>query len=395
MENLKIVIIGAGIGGLTAGLALRQAGYQVEIYDRIRQVGAAGAAISIWSNGVKVMNRLGLGREIAQIGGRMERMTYYSATGELLTDFSLYPLVERVGQCPYPVTRADLQAMLLQAIGPEQVHLGAKCVAVEQDEDSVTALFEDGRRATGDLLIGADGTHSIVRQYVIGYPIERRYVGYVNWNGLITASEDLSIPNSWVIYVGEHKRASMMPVAPAEGRADNPPRFYFFLDVPLPKGTSSQPETYQAELAELFQGWAPPIQTLIQRLDPFKTNRIEIHDIDPLPTWTHGKAALLGDACHTSSPDLGQGGCQAMEDALVLANTLVSTNISIEDALKRYAALRRSRTDDIILRARKRADMIHGKNPDSTQKWYDELRCEDGTGIMNGICKTILAGPLN
>lgn len=387
MKDLKVVIIGAGMGGLSAGIALRQAGYEVEIYDRVKELQPAGAAISLWSNGVKVLNYLGLGDEIASVGGQMDRMAYHSSTGEKLTDFSLQPLIEQVGQRPYPVARTDLQSMLLNAFGTDQVQLNSKCVAVEQDADSVTAHFEDGRKATGDVLVAADGTHSIIRSYVLGQAIERRYVGYVNWNGLIPASEDLAPKTSWVLYVGEHKRASLMPVG-----GD---RFYFFIDVPLPKGTVSQPETYREELSSFFKGWADPVQTLIQRLDPFKTNRVEIHDIEPLQTLASGRVALLGDAGHGTAPDLGQGGCQAMEDGLVLANYLRSTTLSVADALKRYEAARKDRVAEVITRARKRSDVTHGKDPEKTQQWYEALKSEDGTDVMSAITKTILAGPLN
>lgn len=386
MDNLKVAIVGAGMGGLATGIALRQAGYDVEIYDKVSELRPAGAGISLWSNGVKVLNRLGLGKEIALIGGQMDRVAYYSNTGEKLTDFSLQPLVDRVGQRPYPVARTDLQGMLLTAFGAENVQLNAKCVAIEEDADSVTAIFEDGHKATADLLIGADGTHSMARSYVLGNAVERRYVGYVNWNGLVDASVDLAPLNSWDVYVGEHKRASMMPVG-----GD---RFYFFFDVPLPKGTVSKPD-YREDLVSFFKGWALPVQTLIQRLDPLKTNRVEIHDVEPLQTLVRGRVALLGDAAHSTAPDLGQGGCQAMEDALVLTTYLQTTNIGVEDALKRYEAARKDRVADIITGARKRSNMTHGKEPEKTQQWYEELKHEDGTDILNAISKTILAGPLH
>ena len=387
MKDLKVVIIGAGMGGLTAAIALRQVGYEVEIYEKVNKIRPAGAAISLWSNGVKVLNSLGLSQEIASIGGQMERTTYYSHRGEKLTDFSLQPLIDRVGQKPYPVARTDLQEMLLNTLGANNVQLNAKCIAVEQDFDSVTAIFEDGRKATGDVLIGADGTHSVIRSYVLGRAIERRYVGYVNWNGLVTADEDLAPGNSWVVYVGEHKRASMMPVGGGF--------YYFFFDVPMPKGSVSKPETYKEELSSFFKGWAEPVQKLIGRLDPLKTNRVEIHDIEPLQTLVRDRVALLGDAAHGTAPDLGQGGCQAMEDVLVLTNYLQTTNLSIADALKRYETARKDRVADIITRARKRSDMTHGKVPEVTQQWYEALKHEDGTDIMDAISKTILAGPLN
>ena len=407
MNHLNVIIVGAGMGGLTTAIALTQAGYRVELYDRVQELRPAGAGISLWSNGVKVLNRLGLGAEIARIGGSMQRMSYVTWQGDVLTDFSLQPLVEQVGQCPYPVARTDLQRMLLERFGVANVQLNSKCVAVEQTADSATAIFEDGRRATGDVVIGADGTHSIIRQAVLGRPTERRYAGYVNWNGLVPASEDLAPENNWVIYVGHHQRASMMPVGPGvlngEGASSGSAtgdsstvqakRFYFFFDVPLPKDAKPIGDA-RDELSHYFNGWAAPVQRLIQTLDPAQTNRIPIHDIEPLPTLVNGRIALIGDAGHSTTPDLGQGGCQAIEDAWELTNALLTTNISVPDALQRYDAARRDRTANIVLKARKRADMIHGKVPTITQQWYDDLSREDGTNIMNAIARVIQQGPL-
>ncbi|PIG93780.1 FAD-dependent urate hydroxylase HpxO [Gloeocapsopsis sp. IPPAS B-1203] len=385
MYNLKVVVIGAGIGGLTTGIALRQAGFEVEVYDRVRELRPAGAGISLWSNGVKVLNRLGLGEKMAQIGGQMDRMQYLTKTGELLNDIDLQPLVEEVGQRPYPVARTDLQQMLLDAY-PGEVKLNHKCIGVEEDAQGVTAIFENGHRATGDLLVAADGIHSMLRQYVLGEEIQPKYGTYVNWNGLVPASEDLAPKNSWAIYVGDHKRVSMMPVARD--------RFYFFFDVPLPKGTPVNPD-YNSDLAEHFQGWAKPVQLLIERLDPAKTNRVEIHDVGPINGMVRGRVALLGDSAHATCPDLGQGGCQAMEDGLVLTQYLLTTNMGVEYALQRYEAERKERTSSVVQKARRRAEMIHGVDPDITHKWYQQLAHEDPTDVTSAISKVILAGPLH
>jgi FAD-dependent urate hydroxylase len=385
MENLKAIVIGAGMGGLVAAIALQQAGYQVEIYDRVSQLRPVGAGISLWSNGVKVLNRLGLGKEIAQIGGQMDVMQYRSHTGELISNIDLAPLVARVGQRPYPVTRAELQAMLIEAYSGE-VKLGYTFIGLDQDDHSVTALFENGHTATGDLLVAADGVRSIARKYVLSEAADPHYGGYVNWNGLVPISEDLAPKNMWAIYVGEFKRASVMPVA-----GD---RFYFFFDVPMPKEIASEGGAIREDLTQFFTGWADPVQALIQRLDPATTNRVLIHDVGPLPGLVRGRVALLGDSAHATCPDLGQGGCQAMEDGFVLAHYLTTTNISVEDALKRYEQERKERSGAIVSKARSRAEQIHGKDPDLTQQWYNQLRSEKPTDVTDAISKIILGGPM-
>lgn len=385
MNDLKVIIIGAGIGGLTTALTMRRAGYELEIYEKTSELRPAGAGISVWSNGVKVLNSLGLGDEVANIGGRMDIMEYRSHTDELLNRIHLDPVVQTVGQRPYPVSRTDLQQLLLKALGSVPIKLNAKCIAIEQDEYRVTAYFEDGYQTSGDVLIVADGSRSTLRNYVVGYPVELRYAGYVNWNGLVEISEDLGTENTWVIYVGEGKRASMMPVGNH--------RFYFFFGCPMPKGTVVEPEQRREELQQIFAGWPLPVQRLIERLDPDQLNRLEIHDLDPLEQLVRGRVALLGDAAHASTPTLGQGGCQAMEDAEVLSRFLSTTNIGVEYALKRYETERKERTANLVLKARKRADLIYGKDPDLTQQWYEQLRQEDPSDVTNALSKTILGGP--
>jgi FAD-dependent urate hydroxylase len=250
----------------------------------------------------------------------------------------------------------------------------------------VTALFEDGTHAQGDLLIAADGIHSGLREYVLGEPYQPKYRGYVNWNGLVSTSDALAPPNTWVIYVGNHQRASLMPVA-----GD---RLYFFFDVPLPPGTTAEPEQYRAELSQHFAGWASPIQTLIAQLDSQKVARVEIRDVGPIDHLVRGRVALLGDAAHATCPDLGQGGCQAMEDGLMLTQYLQTTNLSVEDALKRYESERKKRTSAIVLKARDRAEVIHGHEPERTQQWYQQLAQENPTDVTDAIAKIILGGPL-
>jgi FAD-dependent urate hydroxylase len=188
----------------------------------------------------------------------------------------------------------------------------ASASPVEENADGVTAWFTDGSTAHGDFLIAADGSHSALRPYVLGYTPQRRYAGYVNWNGLVKIDEAIAPADQWTTFVGEGKRVSLMPVSDG--------RFYFFFDVPLPAGLAEDRTTLRDDLSRYFSGWAPPVQRLIAALDPQTTNRIEIHDIEPFDNLVRGKVALLGDAGHSTTPDIGQGGCAAMEDAVVLGD---------------------------------------------------------------------------
>ncbi|OCY51194.1 FAD-dependent urate hydroxylase HpxO [Acinetobacter pittii] len=385
---MNVVIIGAGMGGLTTGIALKKFGHQVRIFEQTEKILPVGAAISLWSNGVKCLNYLGLTKKIAKLGGQMDDLAYVDGlTGDVMTQFSLLPLIEEVGQRPYPVARADLQNMLMDEFGRDQIYLGKKMVSLEDKADYVEVHFADGSSTQADLLIGADGTHSLTRTYVLGQQVQRRYAGYVNWNGLVEISEDLAPAQQWTTYVGEGKRASLMPVADG--------KFYFFLDVPLPAGLDNNRDEYKKLLKQYFVDWCQPVQQLIERLDPQKTNRVEIHDIEPFTQFYKGRVVILGDAAHSTTPDIGQGGCQAMEDAIYLARSLQINTLGLEDALRRYQNKRNERAKELVLRARKRCDVTHMKDEAVTQAWYEELRREQGGHIMQGIISNIVGNPLD
>jgi len=203
---------------------------------------------------------------------------------------------------------------------------------------------------------------------------------------LVDIDEDIAPANQWTTFVGEGKRVSIMPIADG--------RFYFFFDVPLPKGLDEDRNTVTQDLTRYFAGWAEPVQKLISAINPETTNRIEIHDIEPFDTLVKGKIALLGDSAHSTTPDIGQGGCSALEDAVVLGQCFAKTP-DIEAALLDYQSERRFRVKDLVLKARKRCDVTHGKNMQETLAWYDELRQEKGDNIIEGLRNTIVGGPLS
>ncbi len=385
---MEIAIIGAGMGGLTTGIALKKFGHNVTIYEQTEKILPVGAAISLWSNGVKCLNYLGLTDQVARLGGQMDHLAYVDGlTGEVMTQFSLQPLVEEVGQRPYPVARAELQDMLMDEFGRDQIQLSKKMVAITDLGDTVQAEFADGTVIEADLLIGADGTHSITRRYVLGETVERRYAGYVNWNGLVEVTADLAPADQWTTFVGQGKRVSLMPVAQN--------RFYFFFDVPLPVGLANDRTQYKTLLKQYFEGWCAPVQQLIDALDEQRTNRVEIHDIEPFAQFYKGRVVIVGDAAHSTTPDIGQGGCQAMEDAIYLARALQINTLGIQDSLCRYQNKRNERANELVLRARKRCDVTHMKDEQITMQWYDDLRQEQGPHIMKGIISNIVGNPLD
>lgn len=399
MFDLKVVIIGGGIGGLSVGSFLQKAGYDVHLYEQTSVILPVGAAISLWSNGVKVCNRLGLGKEIISLGGRMDKMVYKDMSGKTLVSMGLEGVYKDVGERAYPVSRGDLQQLLMDnyvKLGGA-LSLGKVCIGLEKenpdsDDSRTRAVFADGSKSDWcDLLIGADGIKSKVRNYVLQTESVPLVYHYTNWNGLLPMSDELADENEWVMYVGDGKRASLMPVA---GK-----RFYFFMGAPLKENAKCptyKTEEMREELFEVFKGWPAPVQRLIAALDLQKLNRIPICDIDPLDKMYRGRVVLLGDAAHATTPTLGQGGCQALEDSEVLAQFLTTTNVSVQDCLARYERHRKQRCHEMQLKARDRTAVIYPttEGMEKTRQWYGELNSADiGPKILKGITKNLHGGP--
>lgn len=391
---MKVIVVGAGIGGASAAIALVRLGHEVVVYDQMRENKPVGAALSLWANGIKVLNWLGLADDVAALGGRMDDMAYVDGlTGETLCRFSLAPVTALTGAASYPVARADLQALLMERCGMDRIRLGARLVGIADDGRTVTATFADGSTDSADLLIAADGARSLGRDHVTGATaggprIERTYAGYVNFNGLIPADEAIGPANQWTTYVAEGKRCAVMPVAGS--------RFYFFVDIPQPAGVPYDRGEGIRPLEAAFGHWTAGARRLLDAIDPDTSlNRVEIWDVDPFHTWVRGRVAILGDAAHNTSPDIGQGACSALEDTFALAISLATNTLGVEDALLRYQRIRSARAADLVLRARKRCRETHGFDPAATQAWYDRLRTEDGSDIIQGIVGNIVDSPIN
>ncbi len=384
MHRLRVVIVGAGIGGLATGLALRRAGFEVDIYENAPAIRPIGFGLCMWPNGAKVLNALGVGPAMERVSPRLGAVHFRADDGELLSRVDMEPLEAAVGQRPYPVARADLLGVLLDAFGSERIHLSADCVGVEQDERSATAHFADGRSATGDLVVGADGIRSTVRRHVVGHDGVFNYLSAA-WETLVPADPALTPPDTFTIWVGENRRAALMPVAGG--------RLYCFFDFP-PQPDHGENGVRPADfLAERYGDWCEPVQRLLGTVDPANTLPVRYHDLDALDTYVNGRIALIGDAAHATTPTLGQGAAQATEDGLVLAHFLQTTNRSLADALARYDAERMARTQAIVLGAREQTRKIVGADAGVTRSWHEELR-NGSRDFVAKVERITLTGPL-
>jgi len=345
---VKAIIIGAGIGGLTAAVAFQKAGIEAHVYERSPELREVGAGISIWANAVNALDALGLGNDVRtrSVPGGVARIR--TSGGSTLSAASYDELTRRFGAALILMHRADLLAVLAGETNPQRVHLGFECTKITQDNGGVRAEFANGETAEGDVLIGADGLHSVVRTQLFGDSAPR-YSGYTAWRAVAV----LSHPNivggeSW----GCGQRFGVVPLS--DGRV------YWYATHNAPAGGHDPKDGAKEALLKLFQGWHEPIEALIEASGTILRN--DIYDRDPLPAWSKGRATLLGDAAHPMSPNLGQGGCQAIEDGVELAVSLAKSK-SVEAGLDEYQRRRIARTSKVVLRSRKIGEMAQWGNP--------------------------------
>ena len=332
MASSRAIIIGAGIGGLAAAIALGRTGTDIdaEVYEHSPDLLPIGAGISLWKNALVALERLGVRDDVraaSVVGSNAGLRTW---RGDLLVGSAATDLARRFGEFVLVVHRAALQRVLLAAAGPERVHLGKSCVRIEAGTSEVTARFSDGSSVSGDVLIGADGLHSVVRAQLHGETLPR-YSGYTAWRGVVAFDQArLQIGESW----GHGQRFGQIPMADGQ--------VYWFATANVPAGAKS-PDGEKAELRRRFHGWHDPIEALITATPDAAILRNDIYDRPPLRQWGRGRVTLLGDAAHPMTPNLGQGGCQAIEDAVVLAREL-GRGTAVDTALRAYEATRMPRT---------------------------------------------------
>ena len=347
----RAIIIGAGPGGLTAAKALRQAGFVAVCYERASRMGETGSGLTLWPNAMNALEKIGLREAVESVSFPTTGIRMSCWRGELLFDLpSSKESESRFGASGAAVHRADLMAVLLDALGDEAVKLGARCVGFHQDDEGVRAYFDDGSEIAGDLLIGADGINSLMRAHLFG-DMKLRYAGYTVWRGVANfkLKEDVGVTS-----MGRGAQFGFFPMTRN--------RVYWFASVNAPEGGEDWAVGRKRELMERFEGWHAPVESLIESTDERSILRNDIYDLKPLRSWSVGRITLLGDAAHPSTPTLGQGACQAIEDAVVLAASLREAP-EIASALRGYESRRIQRTSAITMQSRRMGQMGCWKNP--------------------------------
>ena len=361
---MRAMIVGAGIGGLTAAIALRRAGIETTVFERAGEIKEVGAGLLLAANAVRALGELGLFHEVSQLGTPASVGLIHSWRGETLAEVPARELEKRSGAPSVAVHRADLQSFLLKEAGKKNVVLGAECSSFEQDDSGVTAIFADGTEERGELLIGADGLNSTVRARLIGRK-KPRYAGYTAWRAVVEPDREL-LP--WGTGFETWGRGARFGCAHIGGG-----RVYWFATRNAPEGERDSPvgspSGPKAALTRLFDGWHHPVPDLISETEEWAIRRDDLYDRAPLSgSWGKGRVTLLGDAAHPATPNLGQGACQAIEDAVELARCLgrvVQTNAKdrVPPALRRYEALRGERTAWIVRRSRALGRIGQIENP--------------------------------
>jgi 2-polyprenyl-6-methoxyphenol hydroxylase-like FAD-dependent oxidoreductase len=345
---VKALVIGGGIGGLAAAIALAKAGVEALVYERARAFQEVGAGISIWANAMHALGEFGLADAVR---ARIRFLRYSDVRTPGGAILSASASEERVGV----MHRADLLSIFVGALEGEyseasRLHLDHECVGFSQDAAGVTAQFSDGTASRGDVLIGADGLDSVVRGALFGKSAPR-YAGYTAWRSIASLeASDVAACEMW----GRGRRFGIVPMR------DN--RIYWYATSNALEGERDSPGQTKQHLLHLFRGWQRPVEQLIAASAEPAILQNDIYDRPPLARWSENRVTLLGDAAHPMTPNLGQGGCQAIEDAVVLAACLRGSS-DVASALREYQGRRISRTSKIVLASRRIGNIAQWSHP--------------------------------
>ncbi len=336
MSDKRIAIIGAGIGGVAAGVALHQAGFDVRIFEKAGELREAGAGMSLWPNGTGVLQQLGLLPAVASRGQGGAQFLVRSQAGDIL-------MAIRTAEAETPticIHRAHLLRILADALPPRCLSVGHDLASVHFTGTKVDLQFTHGERIPCDGVVGADGIHSQIR-IDLAYPNKPVYRGYAIFRGIVDTPANFSPGHNSETW-GEGSRFGILSIG------SNKLCWYATVNSPARPLRTDWPKE---RLQQIFSKWHHPIPELLAATEPSDIMLNGACDQYPARAWSNGPITLMGDASHALTPNLGQGACMALEDALALANCL-RQKTSVSEGFRLYEAKRFARVRNAILRSR-------------------------------------------
>ncbi len=341
MKPERTIIIGAGIGGMALAAALARVGLRSLVLERAPRLGEVGSGLGVLPSAVRALETLNVSPALFADAAPFRRFFVCSRHGEELAEVDFSRVFRHIGRNGYVMHRAALHASLCACVDPHTVRTGTHVISMEESRGSVLVhIAGESTPISGDLVIGADGLHSITRDYVLGDG-PPRYAGETIFRGI--AEVGLDSPEISREVLGAGQRAAYYDLG--KGRC------YWWATAPLPPGTTIPQTERRSYLEERFAGWPFGLPELFARTAPESVLQNDIFDRRPARTWHRGRVGLVGDAAHPTTPNLGQGACMAIEDAVVLARSIVAAT-DIETALTRFHAVRSRRTASIIRMSR-------------------------------------------
>jgi 2-polyprenyl-6-methoxyphenol hydroxylase-like FAD-dependent oxidoreductase len=329
----QILVIGAGIAGLAAAVALQRRGHDVTVIEE-RTDASSGAGISIWPNALAALDEIGLGDPVREAGGRVTAGALRRRNGTWLRHPSPQRLVSALGEPLVVIRRCALTNVLSEALADGTVRNGVSARELVTTADGVRVTLSDATAREADAVVGADGTRSVVARH-LNDALRDRYVGYTAWRGVANCTIDPDLSGE---VVGPCVEFGHVPLGPDST--------YWFATERAPEGRVA-PQGELAYLKAKFAGWAEPIPAVLAATDPADVLHNDLYDRDQARRWSRGPMLVVGDAAHPMRPHMGQGGCQGLEDAAILARFTEGTD-DLSAAFARFAVFRRPRVRALV-----------------------------------------------
>jgi salicylate hydroxylase len=370
----RIVIVGAGLGGLAAALALLQKGFQVTVLEQSAELGEVGAGIQLSANATRVLSLLGMDEDVAAWGAETTgKVIRHWSTGRTWEVHDLASDSRKKYGHPFCMFhRGDLHQALerrVRQLDPGAIRLASRCVAVDESGARPAAVLENGERVQGDVLVGADGVHSQVRAAIIG-PDTARFSGCYAWRGVIPAQRlparlHAMIGTNWI---GPGRHVVQYPLRRGE--------LINFVGIVEGRDWQIESWTQKGSLQDClanFEGWHEDVLTMIRAVDTHYKWALMVRE--PIARWTRNRITLLGDAAHPTLPFLGQGAAMALEDGYVLARAIERHRGAPSQALDAYEAARVQRTSRVVRGSNENAARFHNPrlaDPDTAAQYIDD-----------------------